>query len=222
MPVARPACRRGAIKTPKDSLEAPADTHAPEGAPDAVILAGGAGRRMGGRDKGLIPLRGRPLIEHVALVLRPHCARLWVAARDTAAYQALGFAVLDDGPWAGAGPLAGIRAALAVSRAPLLVVAPCDAPALPADLVARLCVGLGASPAAYAHDGTRAHFACAVLRGALAPAVTAFLERGERSLGDFLRGVGAQGVDFGGCAASFLNLNTPQDLARATRLAATA
>lgn len=177
---------------------------------------------MGGRDKGLIPLHGRPLAEHVADVLRPRCARLWVAARDRAAYQALGFSVFDDGPWAGAGPLAGIRAALAVTRAPVLVVAPCDAPALPADLVARLCAALDASPATYAHDGTRAHFACAALRATLAPAVTVFLERGERSLGGFLRSVGARSVDFADCEGRFLNLNTPQDLARATQLAETA
>lgn len=203
-------------------MEAPADTHAPEGAPHAVILAGGAGRRMGGRDKGLIPLHGRTLADHVADVLRPHCARVWIAARDTAAYQALGFSVLDDGPWAGAGPLAGIRAALSVTPGPVLVVAPCDAPLLPADLAARLCAALGASPAVYAHDGTRAHFTCAALRVALAPLVTAFLERGERSLGGFLHSVGARSVDFADCEGRFLNLNTPQDLARATQLAETA
>ncbi|HDO34129.1 MAG TPA: molybdenum cofactor guanylyltransferase MobA, partial [Chromatiales bacterium] len=62
-----------------------------------LILAGGRARRMGGRDKGLIPLAGRPLVEHVLSALRPQVATLLISAnRNLARYRRCGVPVLPD------------------------------------------------------------------------------------------------------------------------------
>lgn len=115
----------------------------------ALILAGGEGSRMGYRNKGLQEFRGKPLFMHAADALRPQVDYLAVSAnQDVAQYEALGFPVFPDDPAHQAqGPLAGIVSALPRFPAWLdaLLVMPCDAPLLPADLVSRLADAM-ASP----------------------------------------------------------------------------
>ncbi|NEX16437.1 MAG: molybdenum cofactor guanylyltransferase [Halochromatium sp.] len=86
-----------------------------------LILAGGAGQRMGGKDKGLIELKGRPLVQWVAEALRPQVKGLLISAnRHQERYAELGWPVIaDDRPIDQEasseiyqGPLAGIAAAL--------------------------------------------------------------------------------------------------------------
>lgn len=120
----------------------------------ALILAGGEGSRMGYVNKGLQPFRGRPLVQHVADTLAPHVDYLAVSANnDVSDYQTLGFQVFTDDPsFEVRGPLAGIVSAL--PRFPddldAVLVAPCDTPLLPADLVPRLADAL------FAPQGPRA------------------------------------------------------------------
>ena len=124
--------------------------------PPAVILAQGTSRRMG-RDKGLALLVGRPLIAHVVDRLAPQCGAL--AINGPAVFGAAALAVdatlIDEAPFAGKGPLGGIRAGLVWARTarPLashLLIAPVDMPFLPADLVERLRGGLARQGAAIA------------------------------------------------------------------------
>ena len=124
--------------------------------PPAVIIAQGTSRRMGA-DKGLMLLDGRPLVSHVAERLAPQCRALAVNGPDDYNVEALaaGAALIDEHPFAGMGPLGGIRAGLAWARsadpaASHLLVAPVDMPFLPGDLVARLSEGLGEREAAIA------------------------------------------------------------------------
>lgn len=112
----------------------------------ALILAGGEGRRMGYRNKGLLSFRGRPMVAHVVEALRPHANYMAISAnKDIEQYQALGLPVFQDQPrYCIQGPLAGIAAA--VPRFPAMLdavlVVPCDLPLLPADLVPRLSEAL--------------------------------------------------------------------------------
>lgn len=185
-------------------------------AADAVILAGGAGRRMGGQDKGLLMLHGQALVRHVAAALEPGCRRVWIAARNVAAYRALGFAhVVDDGPYAGAGPLAGLLAALRCTDAPALVAAPCDVPLLPRLVPERLRAALRWHAAAFATRDGHDHYACLAVRADLREALAEHLAAGERKVQAFLERADAARVDFSDCPGSFLNVNTPQDLAAA-------
>ncbi len=124
--------------------------------PPAVILAQGTSRRMG-RDKGLVLLGGRPLVAHVVERLAPQCGALAIngPAAFGAAARVVDATLIDEAPFAGKGPLGGIRAGLIWAQAVMptashLLIAPVDMPFLPADLVARLRVGLVRSGAAIA------------------------------------------------------------------------
>ncbi len=178
-----------------------------------VILAGGRGRRMGGADKGLLEWRGRPLVVHVAERLRPQVDGLLVVAnRNQDRYRELGFDVIADGEFRGEGPLAGMLAAMRHVSTERILAVPCDAPVLPGDLGARLMQGMGAAPAALAHDGERAQQLFVVLRTTLADVVHDFLAGGGRAVHEFLAAVGAVPVDFSDQPAAFANINTPGQL----------
>ncbi len=107
---------------------------------------------MGGEDKGLIPLAGRPLIAWVIDALAPQVGRILISAnRNQAAYAAFGHPVIGDE--AGGteltgfqGPLAGIAAAMTRMETPWLLTLPCDAPLAPADLASRLAAALVHGP----------------------------------------------------------------------------
>lgn len=180
-----------------------------------VVLAGGEGRRMGGVDKGLQPLRGRPLVDWVVAALRPQVATLLVSAnRNPERYVAYGEVVADRvGGYAG--PLAGLDAALARARTPLVLAAPCDSPFLPADLAIRLAEALAAAAAdvAVPRAGGRTHRAFALLRRDLAPGLAAFLAGGGRRLADWHGGLRLAEVDFPD-AEAFANINSADELAR--------
>ena len=136
----------------------------------ALILAGGQGSRMGHRNKGLQRLRGKPLVAHVMDALSPHVAYLAISAnQDLDEYASLGLPVFQDDPrYALQGPLAGIASALPQfpSRLDAIVVAPCDVPMLPDDVVPRLVQAL-ASPdvdCAIATTPGNAHHGVFILR----------------------------------------------------------
>lgn len=186
-----------------------------------VILAGGRGRRMGGggADKALLPLAGRPLLSHVIARLGPQVERLALSANgDAGRFAGFGLPVLPDR--LGAGPLAGILAALewaAPLGATAVVSAPVDGPFLPGDLCPRLCLaaeGVGAG-LSVAQAGGRLHPTFGLWPVALAPALAVFLGSGVKpKVLDFTALAGAATADFAE-AAGFDNLNTPEDLARA-------
>ena len=182
-----------------------------------VILAGGQGRRMGGADKGLQELGGRPMAAHVLERLAPQVDAVLISAnRNLERYAELGCPVLPDTLDGYAGPLAGLQAALAQATTPLLVTAPCDSPFLPADLVARLHDGLVAQQAelAVACAAGRAHRAFCLLRRELLPGLDAFLAAGERRVGLWHASLNVAEVDFSDEAAAFGNINTTDELAQ--------
>ena len=107
----------------------------------AVVLAGGAGTRLGGADKGLVAWRGRPLVAHALERLADSGVDAIVisANRHLEQYAAYGRPVLaDEEPAAFRGPLAGIARALAAVGASYLFTVPVDVPAWPLELPRRL------------------------------------------------------------------------------------
>ncbi|MBN2885311.1 MAG: molybdenum cofactor guanylyltransferase [Chromatiaceae bacterium] len=182
----------------------------------AVILAGGAARRMGGRDKGLLDLAGRALIDWTLAALRPQVGAILISAnRHLDHYGRFGYPVLADDLDGFQGPLAGIRRAFQALRTPWLLVLPCDAPLLPADLLARLSAALreAHAPLAIAHDGTRDQPAHALLSQRLAPSLEQALADGERSLAAWQSRHPIARADFSDLPQAFANLNTPAELA---------
>ena len=180
-----------------------------------VVLAGGLGRRMGGVDKGLQLLGGRPLAAWVLERLLPQVDELLLNANQNIdAYAALGAPVIPDRIAGFVGPLAGLHSALAVARHPLVVTAPCDSPFVPLDLVARLLAGLEAAGADVAVARTRdqVHPVFCLCRRQLLPHLQAYLERGERQVQGWYRQLKVVEVGFDDQATAFDNLNTRSDL----------
>jgi molybdopterin-guanine dinucleotide biosynthesis protein A len=180
-----------------------------------LVLAGGEGRRMGGADKGLLPLAGRPLVAHVLDRLAPQVDALLISAnRNLDAYRTFGHPVLPDTLGEAQGPLAGLHAGLAACATPWLLTCPCDCPALPADLAARLLAAAEAEGAsiAVATAAGKTQPAFQLLRRELLPALEAHFAAGGRKLMAWCREQGAVEVAFPDPAA-FRNLNTPEDLA---------
>lgn len=180
-----------------------------------LVLAGGLGRRMGGRDKGLQRLAGRPLVAHVIERLAPQVDTLLISAnRNQETYRAFGYPVIGDTIEGFVGPLAGMHAGLKACRTPLLMTVPCDSPCLPPDLVARLNKGLERSGAmaavARTSDGLQPVFA--LMRREVLLDLDSFLSEGGRGIQAWLRRLTLATIDFDN-AAAFANINTPEELA---------
>ncbi len=182
-----------------------------------VILAGGRGTRMGGVDKGLVKLDGKPLVEHVIQRLQLQVPHIIINAnRNRDAYARYGFAVVSDEIAAiDAGPLAGILSALTYAATDYIVTVPCDAPRLPKDLAARLLLQLQRdhSRACVAHDGARMQPVFALLHASLQDDLRRALRAGEYKAERWLQDCGCSMADFSDGVANFTNLNTPADIA---------
>jgi molybdenum cofactor guanylyltransferase len=185
-----------------------------------VILAGGMARRMGGQDKGLVELAGRPLVEWVIAALRPQVAALIVNAnRNHARYRDYGFPVVADRMTDFQGPLAGFASALAVAETPWIVTVPCDGPYPAPDLVARLCAALTQAQVqiAVAADARRLQPVHALLSRALAADLDAFLASGERKIGCWYDRHRTVTVDFSDRPECFVNINSADEAAQLAR-----
>ena len=181
----------------------------------AVVLAGGRARRMGGNDKGLMEVAGKPMVAHTIDVLRPQTAEVIVNAnRNAGAYRAItGCRVIADTVGGFAGPLAGMASALEASATRLLLTAPCDSPLVTPDLGPRLHAALARDGAeiAVAHDGGRMQPVFALLTRDLLPDLLAFLGTGERKIDTWYATRHAVTADFSDILDTFLNVNTPQE-----------
>jgi len=195
-----------------------------------VLLAGGQSRRMGGGDKCLRPLGGQPILARVIARARPQVGPLVLNANgDPARFAEFGLPVAADAVAGFAGPLAGVLTGLewAAAQAPncvYVVSFACDAPFLPADLVARLA-------AARAADG--ADMACAASQGRSHPVFglwpvrlagalrRAMVEEEVRKVDAWTARYRLATVDFplaetaAGPLDPFFNANRPDDLALA-------
>lgn len=213
------------------------------GALVGVVLAGGEGRRMGpGPLKPLRRLAGRPMVAHVVERLRPQVMDLVVIANQpAAAFKALKVAVIADPPdirraarreGRKLGPLAGILAGMEWARvhhphAGWILTAPADVPFLPLDLTVRLCghMHVPEPDVLMVRHGRRREHTIAVWSVKLAPDLRrAVLEEGVRRVEEFARRYRFAELVWPrrgpGGAAPFLNVNTPAEFAKATRVAA--
>lgn len=163
-----------------------------------AVLAGGQSRRFGS-DKAAAVFAGRTLLDHVVDALRPQVDALLICGRALP-----GFACVPDRPRAGLGPLGGLNAALhwaAANGFDRVASAPCDAPGLPPDLVARLAAcgapaRLGGAPVVGLWPVTAA------------AALDDWIAGPDRSLRGWGEKIGATVL-----AGAVGNVNTPADLA---------
>ena len=195
-----------------------------------LLLAGGLSRRMGGGDKTLRLLGGRPLLAHVIERVRPQVAALVLNANgDPARFAGFGLPVAADSVPDFAGPLAGILAGLdwaAVNRpdCPLVVSIPTDSPFLPLDLATRLERGMAEAGA---------DLACAASHGQAHPVIGLWPVRLREALRRAVVDEDIRKVDVwtgrfrlatvpfddeSGGIDPFFNANRPDDLDRAEAL----
>jgi len=198
-----------------------------------VLLAGGLGRRMGGGDKGLVPLAGRPLISFASDSLAPQVGALVLNANgDPARFSILELPAVADESTDFPGPLAGVLAALkwmarAMPHSALLASLPADVPFAPPDLVVRLARALSRHPearVAVAQSRGRRHHVTGLWRRSAACEIEAALAQGHRKAETMVDRLGAVAVPFadiviGGRAVDpFFNVNTREDLAYAAEV----
>ena len=197
-----------------------------------VILAGGLGRRMGGIDKGLQELRGRPMMDWVIERFAPQVNELLINAnQNVERYAAYGHRVVPDQIPDNAGPLAGLHAALSAATYPLVATVPCDSPFLPADLVFRLFSALTAPgrkspegghgswrPAnadlAVARTFDQPHPVFCLCKREVLPHLTDFLAGGGRKVDRWYATLNVVEVAFDDEADAFENINTREELGR--------
>lgn len=183
-----------------------------------VVLAGGLGRRMGGVDKGLQELDGRPMVSWVVERLRPQVDELLINAnRNVGTYERFGVPVIPDRIPDFAGPLAGLHAALSAAVTPLVATVPCDSPFLSVRLVERLHAGLVGAGAdlAVARTFSQSHPVFCLARRQLLAHLDAFLAGGGRRVDHWYATLRVAIVAFDDEAAAFRNINTTEELAGA-------
>lgn len=199
-----------------------------------VILAGGRSRRMGGRDKALLPLRGEPMASRTAHVLSAHCrACVLVSNADPGHFAALGLPVIKDEFGDYAGPLAGLLSAMRWAKRNVpgvrwILTAPCDTPFLPDDYVLALA-GAGLADTddnaiVIAGSEGQRHFACGLWPVSLEDDLAAWLEGGGHRMQGWIerhpnRTVAFPTVRLGERRIDpFFNVNTPEDYALAQKI----
>jgi molybdenum cofactor guanylyltransferase len=178
-----------------------------------IVLAGGQGRRMGGVDKGLQLLRGRPMVEWVLERLAPQVAEVIVNAnQNVERYQQLGHRVVRDEVGGFAGPLAGLHAGLKAAKHPFVCTVPCDSPFLPLDLIRRLSASLKDRDLAVARTGDQPHPVFALMKREVRESLEAFLAQGGRKIDAWYAALAVVEVPFDDEADAFRNINTIEEL----------
>jgi molybdenum cofactor guanylyltransferase len=182
----------------------------------AVILAGGQGRRMGGKDKGLIEFDGQPLVAILIDRLEPQISNIMINAnRNRERYLAFGYPVVSDQLDDYQGPLAGFACAMNAVDTDFILTLPCDGPLLASDYVTRFIasqVQTGA-PICVADDGERLQPVHALIRIDLLSSLNAYLNSGDRKIDRWYAMHDFAHTDFSDCVDMFRNINTPSDQA---------
>jgi molybdopterin-guanine dinucleotide biosynthesis protein A len=188
----------------------------------AAILAGGRARRLGGVAKGLVTVAGTAIVARQLAALAPLVGDRVIVAGDPAPYAAIAAQhgarlVRDRDP--GRGPLAGLDAAVAESACDWLLAFACDLPFLDEPLVrALLAPPPGADAVVPRVDGRAQPLAAGYAR-AIAPRVRARLDAGQLRLLELVDELTVHWLELPAGARALVNVNTPEDLARAEELA---
>jgi molybdopterin-guanine dinucleotide biosynthesis protein A len=178
-----------------------------------IVLAGGQGRRMGGVDKGLQLLHGKPMVEHVIARLAPQVDEILINAnQNLEAYARFGHRVVPDAIGGFAGPLAGLHACLGEAKHELVLTVPCDSPFLPFDLLHRLQANLGENDLAVAKTGDQPHPVFSLVRTSVKKNLEDFLMKGGRKIDAWYASLKVVEVPFDDEAEAFRNINTREEL----------
>lgn len=177
-----------------------------------LILAGGRGQRMGGRDKGLVDWQGEPLVAHVQRVVRPLSDDLVISCnRNQDAYRVYADQLVGDAEADYPGPLAGVIAGLKVARHAWVVLLACDAPLVDRGLIDDLLrLGVTSDSAAMVRQGGYWQPMFSVLPRRVLPVLEQAWAAGERSLQKALLREAVQGLECADDDRRLSNFNSPE------------
>lgn len=186
-----------------------------------LILAGGAGRRVQNKDKGLLKYSNKPMIEHQISILQPQVKQILISAnRNLNYYESLGFKVIPDLEQGFQGPLVGICQGLANCTTSHLFVQPVDMPNLPDNIIERILKKINTSSANqlekkcsnyYLKSSEREHYLSLLIsRDKLTP-LKAFLSQNKKRVSEFLESSDIQSLDLELSESFFSNLNQNDD-----------
>ena len=168
---------------------------------------------MGGVDKGLQLLHGKPMVAAVVARLSPQVDEVLINAnQNLRAYEVFGHRVVPDAIGGFAGPLAGLHAGLCAATHCLLLTVPCDSPFLPLDLLSRLNKAIGANDLAVAKTGDQPHPVFALVRSSVRQDLERFLAGGGRKIDAWYAALKVVEVPFDDEADAFRNINTLDEL----------
>ncbi len=199
----------------------------PPGEPPAVtgaILAGGDSRRMG-RNKALLSIGGRSIIQTILAALQPLFAELLVISNDAEAFTELEVPIRPD-RLQGRGALGGIHAALFYSRLPQTFCIGCDMPLVNPAVVAHLCNLAPGYDVVVARSGRGYEPLHAVYGRACLPRIEAMLGLGRLKVEELFADVRVREVSEEELRTldpelrCFVNVNTPEELEAVRRLVA--
>lgn len=183
-----------------------------------VILAGGMGRRMNGVDKGLVVLNGREMVSYVIDTLKPNVNEVVVNAnRNIDAYEKFGASVVADSIEGYQGPLAGVEAGMSQAKTPWIFTCPCDSPIQSSLLLPFMWQQIKSTDAniGLAFDGERTHPVFSLLQTNLLESLRAYLAAGDRKIDRWFEQHKLLTIDCSNYAASFVNINTEEELRNA-------
>lgn len=178
-----------------------------------------------GRDKRTLTVGRAPLIQRVHDALSPYCSEVLIVGGSTGLPALSEARLVPDLRPGREGPLAGLESGLLAASHERVFLAASDMPFVPVWLVARALELLGEGAPAVVPRSDRVHPLCAAYRRGMAPEVGAALDDGVRAMREFLRGIegvryveGDELSSFGDPAVFLMNVNSPEDLARARAL----
>ncbi|MFJ4351291.1 molybdenum cofactor guanylyltransferase MobA [Pseudomonas sp. NPDC089428] len=176
-----------------------------------LILAGGRGQRMGGRDKGLLEWRGEPLVAHIQRTVRPLSDDLVISCnRNQQTYKAYADQLVGDAEADFPGPLAGVIAGLQVARHEWVVLLACDAPLVDKVLIDSLRqLAVTGDSVAMVRQGGFWQPMFSVLPRRVLPVLEQAWLAGERSLQKALLREAVQGLECAEDDPRLSNFNSP-------------
>ncbi len=176
-----------------------------------LILAGGAGRRMGGADKGWVPWQNAPLITHAIRILEQDCSEVLISAnRHLDAYNALGYSVINDPCTSYEGPLMGLCTGLAAAKQDWVLSIPVDSPLLPHDLVRQMWEAKKEADLVVVSSGPHLYAVIVLCHRRLLPHLQNYLDQGERRAQGWFQDLNFTTLPLN--EALLHNCNTPEDL----------
>ena len=181
----------------------------------AIILAGGRAKRMQEKDKGLMQLMQRPMIEHVLNIIKPQVEKIIINAnRNHSIYAQYGFPIVADQAKNYCGPLAGIASGLQASTTDYVVTVPCDSPFIPDNLVQKLYTRLANENAEICsvHCNDRLQPVFTLIRSQLLPSILDSLNCGEYKIDRWFAKHDLAIADFSDQADCFSNINSLEEL----------